>query len=97
MSQASTTSDRVASTSRTQTPMSHASGEAELCAMTQAAVESLAIKHLMKEFKSAILSRDVKIIVKSDSSAGKTMASRPGISRIKAFSAQASMDPRHSQ
>ena len=49
--------------------------------MTQATVESLAAKHFIHEFESAIRSRDVKITVKTDSSAGKTMASRLGISR----------------
>ena len=49
--------------------------------MTQAAVESLAIKRFIKELKSVILSKDVKITLKTDSSAGKTMASRLGISR----------------
>ena len=49
--------------------------------MTQAAVDSLAIKHFIKELKSAILSGEVKITLKTDSSAGKTMASRLGISR----------------
>ena len=49
--------------------------------MTQASVGSLAIKHFIKELKSAILSREVKITLKTDSSAGKTMASRLGISK----------------
>ena len=54
----------MASTSRTQTSVSHSSAEeAELYAMTQATVESLAIKHFIQEFKSAILSSDVKITV----------------------------------
>ena len=60
--------------------MSH-SCEAELYAMTQATVESLAIKHFIQEFRSAILSSDDRITVKTDSSAGKTMASRFGIPR----------------
>ena len=64
----------IASTSRTQASVSHSSAEAELYAMTQATVESLAIKRFIQAFKSAILSNDVKIIVKTDSSAGKTMA-----------------------
>ena len=71
----------ISSTTRTQASVSHSSAEADLYAMTQAAVESLAIKHFIKELKSAILSRDVKITLKTDSSAGKTMASRLGISR----------------
>ena len=71
----------ISSTSRTQASISHSSAAAELYAMTQAAVESLAIKHFIKELKSSILSRDVKITLKTDSSAGKTMASRLGISR----------------
>ena len=71
----------LSSTSRTQASVSHSSAEAELYAMTQAAVDSLAIKHFIKELKSAILSREVKITLKTDSSAGKTMASRLGISR----------------
>ena len=49
--------------------------------MTQASVDSLAIKRFIKELKSEILSRDVKITLKTDSSAGKTMASRLGISK----------------
>ena len=49
--------------------------------MTQAAVDSLAIKHFIKEPKAEILSREVKITLKTDSSAGKTMASRLGISK----------------
>ena len=61
--------------------MSHSSAETELYAMTQAAVEALAIKHFIKELKSAILSGDVKITLKTDSLAGKTMASCLGISR----------------
>ena len=65
--------------------MSHSSAEAKLYAMTQAAVESLAIKHFVQEFTSAILSRDVKIIVKANSSAGKTVASPLGhVKQIKA-------------
>ena len=50
-------------------------------AMTQASVDSLAIKHFIKELKSETLSRDVKITFKTDSSAGKMMASRLGISK----------------
>ena len=65
--------------------------------MTQAAVESLAIKHFIQEFKSAILSRDVKIIVRTDSSAGKTMASRLGISRESKHIELKHMDSRYSQ
>ena len=61
--------------------MSHSSAEAELYSIAQATVESLAIKRFIQELKSAILSRDVKITIKTDSSAGKTMASRLGISR----------------
>ena len=61
--------------------MSHSSAQAELYAMTQAAVDSLAVKHFILEFKSAILSRDVKIVVQTDSSAGKTVASHLVISR----------------
>ena len=76
-----TFSVNISATSRTQASVSHSSAEAELYAMTQAAVESLAIKHFNKELNSAILARDVKIILKTDSSAGKTMASRLGISR----------------
>ena len=38
----------VSSTSRTQTSISHSSAEAELYAMTQASVESLAIKHFIQ-------------------------------------------------
>ena len=71
----------LSSTSRTQASVSRSRTEAELYAMTQAAVDSLAIKHFIKELKSAILSREVKITLKTDSSAGKTMASRLGISR----------------
>ena len=71
----------LSSTSRTQASISHSSAEAELYATTQAAVESLAIKHFIKELKSAILSKDVKITLKTDSSASKTMASCLGISR----------------
>ena len=71
----------VASTSQMQASVSNSSTEAELYAVTQAAVESLVIKHFIQDFKSAILSQDVKIIVKTDSSASKTMASRQGISR----------------
>ena len=71
----------LSSTSRAQASVSHSSAETELYAITQAAVESLAIKHFIKELKSAILSRDVKITLKTDSSAGKTMASRLGTSR----------------
>ena len=82
----------LSSTSRTQASVSHSSAEAELCAMTQASVDSLAIKHFIKELKSEILSRDVKITLKTDSSAGKTMASH-----IKAYRAQAFVDSGHSQ
>ena len=71
----------LSSTSRTQASVSHSSAEAELYAMTQASVDSLAIKRFIKELKSEILSRDVKITLKTDSSAGKTMASRLGISK----------------
>ena len=71
----------LSSTSRTQASVSHSSAEAKLYAMTQASVDSLAIKHFIKELKSEILSRDVKITLKTDSSAGKTMASRLGISK----------------
>ena len=91
----------VVSTSRMQASVSHSSAEAELYAMTQATVESLAIKRFKQGLKSAILSSDVKIAVKTDSSAGKTMASRLGLSReskhielkhlgFKMFSAKAS-------
>ena len=56
----------ISSTSRTQASNSHSSAEAELYAMTQAAVESLAIKHFIKELKSAILSRDGFICRQND-------------------------------
>ena len=69
------------STSCTQASVSHSSAEAQLYAMTQATVDSLAIKHFIKELKSEILSREVKITLKTDLSAGKTMASRLGISK----------------
>ena len=49
--------------------------------MTQATIDSLAIKHFIKELKSEILSGEVKITLKMDSSAAKTMASRLGISK----------------
>ena len=62
----------MSSTSRAQASVSHSS--AELCAMTQASVESLGLKHFIQEFDSKLFSRDVKIIVKTDSSAGKPMA-----------------------
>ena len=71
----------LSSTSRTQASVLHSSPEAELYAMTQASIDSLAIKHVIKELKSQILSGDVKITLKTDSSAGKTMASRLGISK----------------
>ena len=71
----------IMSTSRAQASVSRSPAEAELYAMTQAAVESFAIKRFIQKFKSVILSRDVKIIVKTYSPAGKTMASRLGISR----------------
>ena len=45
------------------------------------AVESLALKDLVQEFDSKLFSRDIKIIVETGSSAGKTMASCLGISR----------------
>ena len=69
------------STSRTQASIAHSSAESELYAMTQAAVESLAIKNFIQEFSSAILSCSVSIVIQTDSSAGKSMASRLGISR----------------
>ena len=69
------------STSRTQASIAHSSAESELYAMTQAAVESLAIKNFIQEFRSAILSSSVSIVIQTDSSAGKSMASRLGISR----------------
>ena len=71
----------LSSTSRTHASVSHSSAEAELYAMTQASVDSLAMKHFINELKSEILSRDVKSTLKTDSSAGKTMASRLGISK----------------
>ena len=69
------------STSRTQASIAHSSAESELYAMTQASVESLAIKNFIQEFNSAILSPLVSIVIQTDSSAGKSMASRLGISR----------------
>ena len=69
------------STSRTQASIAHSSAESELYAMTQASVESLAIKNFIQEFNSAILSPSVSIVIHTDSSAGKSMASRLGISR----------------
>ena len=69
------------STSRTQASIAHSSAESELYAMTQAAVESLAIKNFIQEFSSPILSSSVSIVIQTDSSAEKTMASRLGISR----------------
>ena len=69
------------STSRTQASIAHSSAESELYAMCQAAVESLAIKNFMQEFNSAILSASVGIVIQTDSSAGKSMASRLGTSR----------------
>ena len=69
------------STSRTQASIAHSSAESELYVMTQAAVESLAIKNFIQEFSSAILSSLVNIVIQTDSSAGKSMASRLGRSR----------------
>ena len=69
------------STSRTQASIAHSSAESELYAMTQASVASLAIKNFIQEFASAILSASVSIVIQTDSSAGKSMASRLGISR----------------
>ena len=71
----------IQSTSRTQASIAHSSAESELYAMTQASVESLAIKNFIQEFSSAILSASVSIVIQTDSSAGKSMASRLGISR----------------
>ena len=68
-------------TSRTQASIAHSSAESELYAMTQAAVESLAIKNFIQEFSSAILSAEISIVIQTDSSAGKSMASRLGMSR----------------
>ena len=69
------------STSRTQASIAHSSAESELYAMTQASVESLAIKNFIQEFNSPILSPLISIVIQTDSSAGKSMASRLGISR----------------
>ena len=69
------------STSRTQASIAHSSAESELYAMTQASVESLAIKNFIQEFNSPILSSQISIVIQTDSSAGKSMASRLGISR----------------
>ena len=69
------------STSRTQASIAHSSAESELYAMTQASVESLAIKNFIQEFNSPILSPQISIVIQTDSSAGKSMASRLGISR----------------
>ena len=60
------------STSRTQASIAHSSAESELYAMTQASVESLAIKNFIQEFNSAILSPSVSIVIQTDSSAGKS-------------------------
>ena len=51
--------------------------------MTQASVDSLALNHVVKEFDSRFLSRNVKIVkivIQRDSSTSKAMASRLGIS-----------------
>ena len=69
------------STGRTQASIAHSSAENEFYAMTQAAVESLASKNFVQEFSSAILSSSVSIVTQTDSSAGKSIASRLGISR----------------
>ena len=50
----------------------------------------------VQEFKSAILSRDVKIIVRTASSTGKTITSRH-LKKVEAYWAQASMGSRHSK
>ena len=84
----------LSSTSRTQASVSHSSAEAELYAMTQASVDSLAIKHFIKELKAAILSREVKISLKTDSSAGITSWH---FKEIKTHRAQALVDSGHSQ
>ena len=65
----------LSSTSRTQASVSHSSAEAELYAMTQAAVDSLAIKAL---HQGTQISDSFK---RSERKAGKTMASRLGISK----------------
>ena len=57
------------STSRTQASIAHSSAESELYAMTQAALESLAIKNFIQAFSSAILSSSVSIVIQTDSSA----------------------------
>ena len=46
----------IASTSQTQASVPHSLAEVELCAMTQASAESLAIKHFVQEFGAKILS-----------------------------------------
>ena len=69
------------STSRTHASIAHSAAESELYAMTQATVESLAIKNFIQGFSLAILSSSVSIVIQTDSSARKSMASRLGISR----------------
>ena len=71
------------------------SAESELNAMTQAAVESLAIKNFVQEFNSTILSSSVSIVIQTDSSALKIIGLKIGdFKEIKAHRAQISLDSR---
>ena len=71
----------IATTSQTQASVSLSSAKAELYAMTQAAVESLAIKHFIQEVKSAIFQEMSRSLSRRITQQGKTMASHLGISR----------------
>ena len=64
--------------SRTQAVHALSSAEAELYAMGSAVSESLHIKHFLEE---TALFRKASIIIRTDSSAGKSMASRFGTSK----------------
>ena len=85
------------STSRTQASIARSSAESELYAMTQAAVESLAIKKFIPEFSSAILSSAGSIVVQTDSSAGESMASRLGFHVVQSTSSSSIFGLRKNQ
>ena len=65
----------VVSTARTQGTLALSSGEAELCAIGQGVSEALFVRSMLLESK---LAKKVSVIAHTDSTAGKSMATRFG-------------------
>ena len=71
----------LATSSRTQTTKLVSSAEAELCAMGMAIQDALHLQSLLQEMKLTQLAKPFELTVYTDSSSGKALASKLGLTR----------------